>query len=166
MEAILDFGRGCQNLSIILWGVWGKGGLFLSPLILITWPQAVWQSATWGGGKVWGEGEGWHAADNSPQQLISLFLLVFLSAVYPAGGSIKISHVGVQNRGSWLHWCCPKQHRVIGEPWVHRYRPKERRIIGGSSLRFCRPKQHGVIGGSWLRRCRPLKREPNLGDAP
>jgi hypothetical protein len=24
MEAILDFGRGCQNLSIILWG--GRGG--------------------------------------------------------------------------------------------------------------------------------------------
>ncbi len=25
MEAILDFGRGCQNLSIILWGVRGGG---------------------------------------------------------------------------------------------------------------------------------------------
>jgi hypothetical protein len=27
MEAVLDFGRGCQNLSIILWGVceWGGG---------------------------------------------------------------------------------------------------------------------------------------------
>jgi hypothetical protein len=26
MGAILDFGRGCQNLSIILWGVCGWGG--------------------------------------------------------------------------------------------------------------------------------------------
>jgi hypothetical protein len=26
MEAILDFGRGCQNLSIILWGGEGGGG--------------------------------------------------------------------------------------------------------------------------------------------
>jgi hypothetical protein len=25
MEAILDFGRGCQNLSIILWGSVGGG---------------------------------------------------------------------------------------------------------------------------------------------
>jgi hypothetical protein len=26
MEAILDFGRGCQNLSLILWGCVGEGG--------------------------------------------------------------------------------------------------------------------------------------------
>ncbi len=25
MEAVLDFGRGCQNLAIILGGVWGEG---------------------------------------------------------------------------------------------------------------------------------------------
>ncbi len=46
MEAILDFERGCQNLSIILWGGGGRegGGLSSSPLILITWPQAVRQT--------------------------------------------------------------------------------------------------------------------------
>ncbi len=38
-----------------------------------------------GGGKVEGGGEGWHEADNSPQQPIFPFLLVFLSAVYLAG---------------------------------------------------------------------------------
>jgi hypothetical protein len=26
MEAVLDFGRGCQKLAIILRGVWGGGG--------------------------------------------------------------------------------------------------------------------------------------------
>jgi hypothetical protein len=26
MEAVLDFGRGCQILAIILRGVWGRGG--------------------------------------------------------------------------------------------------------------------------------------------
>jgi hypothetical protein len=26
MEAVLDFGRGCQDLAIILVGVWGRGG--------------------------------------------------------------------------------------------------------------------------------------------
>ena len=26
MEAVLDFGRGCQDLAIILMGVWGGGG--------------------------------------------------------------------------------------------------------------------------------------------
>ncbi len=25
MEAVLDFGRGCQDLAIILLGVWGRG---------------------------------------------------------------------------------------------------------------------------------------------
>jgi hypothetical protein len=31
MEAILDFGRGCQNLSIILWGGMGEGGALPQP---------------------------------------------------------------------------------------------------------------------------------------
>ena len=31
MEAVLDFGRGCQNLAIILLGVWGRGGGGLPP---------------------------------------------------------------------------------------------------------------------------------------
>jgi hypothetical protein len=30
MEAILEFGRGCQDLAIILLGVWGRGGGDLS----------------------------------------------------------------------------------------------------------------------------------------
>ncbi len=49
-----------------------------------------------GGGKLEG-GEGWHEVDNSSQQPIFLFLLVFLSAVYPAGFDEKIPHVAVQN---------------------------------------------------------------------
>ncbi len=44
----------------------GGGGLSLSPLILITWLQAVRQTRNVGGGKV-GEVEGvWLVADNSP----------------------------------------------------------------------------------------------------
>jgi hypothetical protein len=41
MEAILDFERGCQDLAIILLGVWGRGGVSIRQLILVTWPQAV-----------------------------------------------------------------------------------------------------------------------------
>ncbi len=55
MEAVLDFGRGCQKLAIILRGVWG-GGVSLQ-LILITWPQVVRQMRGVGSGEV-GGGEG------------------------------------------------------------------------------------------------------------
>ncbi len=43
------------------------GGLSFSPLILITWPQAVRQmrNVGRGGGKVEGGGVGWYVADNS-----------------------------------------------------------------------------------------------------
>jgi hypothetical protein len=66
MEAVLDFGRGFQDLAIILLGsVWGW--VSLRQLILITWPQAVQQMRGVGEGRgVEGGGErGSHAADNS-----------------------------------------------------------------------------------------------------
>ncbi len=84
MEAVLDFEQGCQYLAIILFGVWERGGVSLRQLILIMWPQAVRQMRGEGRGVRGGE-EGWHEADKSSQQPLFLFLLVFLSAVYPAG---------------------------------------------------------------------------------
>jgi hypothetical protein len=57
MEAVLDFKRGCQDLAIILLGVWGRGGFSSRQLILITWPQAVRQMRGVGRGGSWREGE-------------------------------------------------------------------------------------------------------------
>jgi hypothetical protein len=62
-----------------------EGGGGVSPqLILITWPQAVRQMCGVGGGGEAGE-KGWHGTDNNSWQPTFLFLLVFLSAVCPAG---------------------------------------------------------------------------------
>ncbi len=59
MEAVLDFGRGCQDLAIILMGsVWGRRGLSLSHLILITWLQAVRQTRNVGRREGGGGGRG------------------------------------------------------------------------------------------------------------
>ncbi len=61
MEAVLDFGRGCQKSAIILRGVWGEGGRGLPPPVN---PDNVAAGgatdARCGQG-----GEGWHEADNS-----------------------------------------------------------------------------------------------------
>ena len=65
MEAVLDFGRGCQDLAIILLGECGVGGALPQP----SNPDNM---ASGGGGATdaqCGEGEGGegsHVADNSP----------------------------------------------------------------------------------------------------
>jgi hypothetical protein len=66
-------------------GVGEGGGLSLSHLILITWPQAVRQMRSVRRGKVEGGGGGRHDAGGGGGGGGVLFLLVFLSAVYPAG---------------------------------------------------------------------------------
>ncbi len=69
----------CSNSA--MGGAWVEGGGGVSlQLILITWPQAVRQMRGVGGGE-----EGWRGTDNSSWQPLFLFLLVFLSAVCPAG---------------------------------------------------------------------------------
>ncbi len=72
-----------ENYTNSAWGGrgWGGGGVSLQ-LILITWPQAVRQMRGVGGE---GGEEGWRGTDNSSWQPLFLFLLVFLSAVRPAG---------------------------------------------------------------------------------
>jgi hypothetical protein len=52
MEAVLDFGRGCQNLAIILRGVWGGGGVEIERR-----PAPCYHMYR-GGGGVRGEGVG------------------------------------------------------------------------------------------------------------
>jgi hypothetical protein len=41
MEAVLDFGRGCQDLAIILLGVWGGGAPISLPLLAQTMRHQV-----------------------------------------------------------------------------------------------------------------------------
>jgi hypothetical protein len=68
MEAILDFGQGCQNLSIILWGG-GEGGGGVLPQSSNPYNMAAGSAtdAQCGeAGKVGGKGDGWLVADNSP----------------------------------------------------------------------------------------------------
>ncbi len=82
----------CSNSAV--GGTWvrrGGGGVSLQ-LILRTWPQAVRQMRGVGGG---GE-EGWRGIDNSSKQPLFLFLLVFLSALCPAGFDEKILLSAVQ----------------------------------------------------------------------
>ena len=74
-----EVAENCYNPAI---GEYVGGGGASLQLILITWPQAVRQMPGVGGE---GGEEGWRGTDNSSWQPLFVFLLVFLSAVRPAG---------------------------------------------------------------------------------
>jgi len=64
MEAVLDFGRGCQDLAIILMGVWGSGGL--PP------PANPDNMAADGATDAWcGEGGGWRGGGRGDMEQIT-----------------------------------------------------------------------------------------------
>jgi hypothetical protein len=107
MEAVLDFGRGCQDLVIILSGVWGRGGGLPPPANPDNMATGGDTDAQYGEGGRWREGERGDmkqiTAHSNPYSSFSLSFCPLCIRCVSGGGSIKISQMDVQNKwGPWI----------------------------------------------------------------